>query len=231
MSIQNQNNNKINISPSCLYGKSEIDSKIHNIKDIIGNNILDYRLTKIKCQIKENEGIYGVELIFKNLITEEEKSLINIKSEEPNLIEQEIILDFEIILDVKFWCNDENKLIGFEVNTNKGKFQKFGYGNDSQLKLCHELKNKERVVVGFCLYEREKKGITGMFLYHMNKRTYAFYIYKGIFSLRIKIKDDKYKNEIEKTLDKIDDNKKKILFKICCLSDNQFFNVIKYTLN
>ena len=224
-------NNKINLTPSCLYGKSEIDSKIHNIRDILGNNILDYRITKIKCQIKSNEGIYGIEMVYKNLITEEEKTLINIKSEEPNLIEQEIKFDLEIILDIKFWCNDENKLIGFEVNTNKGKLQKFGYGDDNQLKLCHEIKNKERVVVGFCLFEKENKGITGMFIYHMNKKTYAFFIYKGIFGLRVKIKNDKYKKEIEKTVDKFDDIKKKILFKICCLSDNQFFNVIKYTLN
>ena len=224
-------NNKINLTPSCLYGKSEIDSKIHNIRDILGNNILDYRITKIKCQIKSNEGIYGIEMVYKNLITEEEKTLINIKSEEPNLIEQEIKFDLEIILDIKFWCNDENKLIGFEVNTNKGKFQKFGYGDDNQLKLCHQIKNKERVVVGFCFYEKENKGITGMFIYHMNKKTYAFFIYKGIFGLRTKIKNDKYKNEIEKKVDKFDDIKKKLLFKICCLSDNQFFNVIKYTLN
>ena len=224
-------NNKINLTPSCLYGKSEIDSKIHNIRDILGNNILDYRITKIKCQIKSNEGIYGIEMVYKNLITEEEKTLINIKSEEPNLIEQEIKFDLEIILDIKFWCNDENKLIGFEVNTNKGKFQKFGYGDDNQLKLCHQIKNKERVVVGFCLFEKENKGITGMFIYHMNKKTYAFFIYKGIFGLRVKIKNDKYKKEIEKTVDKFDDIKKKLLFKICCLSDNQFFNVIKYTLN
>ena len=224
-------NNKINLTPSCLYGKSEIDSKIHNIRDILGNNILDYRITKIKCQIKSNEGIYGIEMVYKNLITEEEKTLINIKSEEPNLIEQEIKFDLEIILDIKFWCNDENKLIGFEVNTNKGKFQKFGYGDDNQLKLCHQIKNKERVVVGFCFYEKVKNGITGMFIYHMNKKTYAFFIYKGIFGLRVKIKNDKYKNEIEKKVDKFNDIKKKLLFKICCLSDNQFFNVIKYTLN
>ena len=96
-------NNKINLTPSCLYGKSEIDSKIHNIRDILGNNILDYRITKIKCQIKSNEGIYGIEMVYKNLITEEEKTLINIKSEEPNLIEQEIKFDLEIILASKVY--------------------------------------------------------------------------------------------------------------------------------
>ena len=140
-------------------------------------------------------------------------------------------LNLEQILDIKFWLNDENRLIGFEVYTSKGNYQKFGYGKDDQLKICHELKNKERAVVGFSVIESERNGIIGMSLYHMNKRTYAFYIYKGIFSLRVKIKDDKYKNEMLEKLNKMNDIQKKILFKICCLPDNQFFNVIKFTLN
>ena len=54
-------------------------------------------------------------------------------------------------IDNDFQSNNEpyNKLIGFEICTNSGRFQKFGYGKDEQLKYCHEIKNKERVVVGF----------------------------------------------------------------------------------
>ena len=224
--------NQLSIISTCLYGKTESNSKLHHIRDIVGNNLLDNLITKIKCQIKSNnEGIYGIQLIYKNLITNEEKPLIEIISKETNLIEQEMNLNLEQILDIKFWLNDENRLIGFEVYTSKGNYQKFGYGKDDQLKICHELKNKERAVVGFSVIESERNGIIGMSLYHMNKRTYAFYIYKGIFSLRVKIKDDKYKNEMLEKLNKMNDIQKKILFKICCLPDNQFFNVIKFTLN
>ena len=225
------NDEQIGITSSCLFGKTEIDSKSQNISDILGKNLLDYRITKIKCQIKSNEGIYGIQLIYKNLITEEEKPLINIISKEPNLIEQEIKINLEIILDIKFWCNDDNKLIGFEVYTSRGQIQKFGYGDDKQLKLCHEIKNKLRTVVGFNIIESEKNGIIGMSLYHMNKRTYAFFIFKNIFGLRARMKNDEYKNQMQKKVDKTNDLQKKILFKICCLSDNQFFNVIKFTLN
>ena len=70
-----------------------------------------------------------------------------------------------------------------------------------------------------------------MSLYHMDKRTYGFYIYKEIFMLRSKVRNDKNKNEMGKKTDKMNDIKKKILFKICTLPDNQFFNIIKFTLS
>ena len=222
---------QIKLCHSCLFGKTESDSKVHNMGTIVGKDILNYRITQIKCQIKSNEGIFGIQLKYKNLITEEQKILINIISKEPNLIEQEITLNYEQISDVKFWENDDNKLIGFEICTNSGRFQKFGYGKDEQLKYCHEIKNKERVVVGFNIIESEKNGIIAMSLYHMDKRTYGFYIYKEIFMLRSKVRNDKNKNEMGKKTDKMNDIKKKILFKICALPDNQFFNIIKFTLS
>ena len=46
------NNNQLAITFTCLYGKVESHSKNYNIIDIVGKNILDYRITKIKCQIK-----------------------------------------------------------------------------------------------------------------------------------------------------------------------------------
>ena len=214
----------------CL-GKKEKDCKEYNFNNIKDEDILKYRITKIKCQIKENEGIYGIQLIYQNLISLEEEILINVKSDLPNLIEQEMSFNFEQILDVKFWINDDFKLIGFEVITSKGRFKKFGYGDGAQLRFCHELKNKERAIVKFTIFEKEENGITGMTLYHINKKTHSFYIFKGIFGLRVKVKKEKNKNEICKKIEKINDIKAKLLFNICCLPDNQFFNVIKYTIN
>ena len=226
-------NSKINLIHTVCFGKKEKDSKIYTFNNIKDEDTLNFRLTKIKCQIKSNEGIYGIQITYQNLITLEENILINIKSDEPNLIEQEMTFNFEQILDIKFWLNDDIKLIGFEVITSKGRFKKFGYGTDDQLRLCHELTNKERAVVKFTFFEKEKNGITGMTLYHMDKKTHAFYIYRGIFGLRSKLKNGKNKNDIEKkfTEGKMTEVKNKLLFKICCLPDNQFFNVIKYAIN
>ena len=223
------NKHSLEIESTCLYGKKENDSKVNDIRDLVGKAILDYHLIKIKCQIKTGKGIYGIVLLYRNLITKEEKALINIISTEPDLLVQEMNFDTENILDIKFWLNDQAKLIGFEVITNLGRFQKFGYGNDDQLIRCHQLKNKDRVVVGFSVIENEGKGITGMIIHHLNKKTYSFYIHSGIFCLRIKAKNGDYRNDKNKKIDNMD-KQNKLLYKVCCLPDNQFFNVIKFTL-
>ena len=218
------------VTSTCLYGKNEENSIIHDIKDVVGKSILDYSLIKIKCQLKSGVGIYGLQLIYKNLITDENKALINIIPKDPNLIEQEMNLNVENVSDVKIWINDEIKLIGFEIKTNRGKYKKFGYGNLQELRFCHQLKNNERAVIGFGFIESKKKGIIAMYMYHVNRIIYSFYLYNGIFSLRIRARNDKYKNELEKKANKCTDINKKLLYNVCCLPDNQFFNIIKFTL-
>ena len=96
---------QIKLCHSCLFGKTESDSKVHNMGTIVGKDILNYRITQIKCQIKSNEGIFGIQLKYKNLITEEQKILINIISKEPNLIEQEITLNYRARNNFKLRAN------------------------------------------------------------------------------------------------------------------------------
>ena len=219
------------ITSTCLYGKYEENSKIYDIREAVGKSILDYSLIKIKCQLKSGVGIYGLQLIYKNLITDENKALINIISKEPNLIEQEMNLNVENVSNVKIWLNDEIKLIGFEIKTNRGRYKKFGYGNYQELRLCHQLKNNERAVIGFGFIESKKNGIIAMYMYHVDRIIYSFYLSCGIFGLRIRARNDKYKNELQTKADKCTDINKKLLFNVCCLPDNQFFNIIKFTLS
>ena len=219
------------IRTTCYFGKKEENQKIHDIRDTVGKSILDYRLIKIKCQIKSGIGIYGLQLLYKNLITNEDKFLINIKSKEPNLIEQEMALNIEFITDLKIYINDDIKLIGFEAKTNRGNFKKFGYGNIQDLRKCHELKNNDKAVIGFGFAESQKNGIIGMNIYYTDKLNYIFLINIGIFRLRIKAKNDENKNELVEKANKSTDEIKKLLFKVCCLPDNQFFEIIKFTIS
>ena len=220
----------IKIRATCNFGKTTENSIYYDVTDEIGpENLLYYRISKIICQIKSNESIYGIKFIYRNINDGKEKALINVKPKEFDLIEQEMTLSLEDIVDLRTWVSDDIKLIGFEVTTNKGRTQKFGYGNDEELRKIHEFENNENNIVGFNVSADDKNGVTALYAYYLNKRTYTFWLYSGIFSLRIKVKDEKYRKMIENKLSKMSD-KNKILYRICCLPDNQFFQVIKYTL-
>ena len=218
------------LDSTCNYGFDGENSKIYDVNDEAGESILNYKIKKIICQIKSNEGIYGIQFIYRNINDGKEKTLINVKQKGLDLIEQEMTFGVEEIVDLRTWVSKDSKLIGFEITTNKGRSQKFGYGKDEDLRKIPEFENNENNIVGFCVSADDKNGVTSLFAYYLNKRTYDFHIYSGIFSLRIKIRDEKFKKIIENKLPTMNE-KNKILYKICCLPDNQFFHVIKYALS
>ena len=228
--MSSDNKGHYSLKSTCNYGFDGENSKYYDVTDEVSESILNYKIKKIICQIKSNECIYGIQLIYRNINDGKEKTLINVKPKELDLIEQEMTFGVEEIVDLRTWVSKDFKLIGFEITTNKGRSQKFGYGKDEDLRKIPEFENNENNIVGFCVSGDDKNGITSLFAYYINKRTYDFYIYSGIFSLRIKIKDEKFKKIIENKLPTMNE-KNKILYKICCLPDNQFFHVIKYALS
>ena len=69
----------IPIFETCNYGTVFDENEYHDIKDKLGNNLLDYKITKIRCQLKSNTNIQGIQFFYKNINTGEEKALIDIK--------------------------------------------------------------------------------------------------------------------------------------------------------
>ena len=228
--MSTENDTQVLIKTTCNYGTINENSRSYDVCDEIGGeNLLKYKIYKIICQIKSNESIHGIKFIYRNINDGKEVALINVKSKEFDLIEQEMTFTLEDIIDLRTWVSDDIRLIGFEVTTNKGRSQKFGYGNDEELRKVYEFENKENNIVGFNVSFDDTNGVTALYAYYLNKRTYTFVLYKGLFSLRIKVKDEKYRKMIENRLSKMSE-KNRILYRISCLPDNQFFQVIKYTL-
>ena len=221
--------NEIELEPTCIYG-SVAESKMYDMYDILGKNLLDYRISKIKCFVKSNKSIYGIQFIYRNIFTCEEKAFIDVKSKEKDLIEQEMDLSNEDIKDLRVWLDQDIKLLGFEVITNKNRIQKFGYGDgEEQLRTISDFKEGDKVIVGFGCYADDKDGVTAIYGYYVNRRKYFAVIYSGILSLRAKIKDPKYKEKIERKVEKMDEENK-ILFRVVQLPSNQFFNILKYSI-
>ena len=221
--------NEIELEPTCIYG-SVAESKMYDMHDILGKNLLDYRISKIKCFVKSNKSIYGIQFIYRNIFTCEEKIVIDVKTKEQDLIEQEMDLNNEDIKDLRTWLDQDIKLLGFEVITNKNRIQKFGYGDgEEQLRTISDFKEGDKVIVGFGCYADDKDGVTAIYGFYVNRRKYFAVIYSGILSLRAKIKDPKYKETIEKKVEKMDVGNK-ILFRVVQLPSNQFFNILKYSI-
>ena len=213
---------------TCNYGSVLDESKLYDMKDILKDKMLNYKITKIKCQIKSNEGIYGIELLYRNLIDGKETSIINVQSKEKDLIEQVFDLCGDYIIDMRVWINNDIKLIGFEIVTNRNRIFKFGYGKDEQLVKIPDLKNLDKIIIGFGLYVNEGNSISSIYAYYINKSNYFYHLYKGILYLRSKSQNKEYNEKIQKKLSSMS-KRNQILFRICNLPQNQFFNIMKYT--
>jgi len=224
-----ENKKQLGVKSTCIYGKIDENSKYYDVRDEVGKSILDYKITKIICQIKSNESIHGIQFIYRNINNGVEKALINVKPRDIDLIEQEMVFEIEDIIDLRIWLADNIKLTGFEVTTNRGRSQKFGYGNDDELRKIPDFENNDNTIVGFCVTADRKNGVTSLFAYYIDRITYSFYIYSGIFVLRAKMKNEEFNQKIKNKLQNLSE-KGKNLYKICCLPNNQFFNIIKFAL-
>ena len=229
--MSKESNSQLGVKTTCKFGTEFEFTQSYDMVEEVGKKILDYRLVKIKCQLKSNESIHGIQFIYRNINTSQESTLINIKTKKKDLIEQEMEFKMEDIIDLRVWLSSDYKLIGFEVTTSKGRSQKFGYGNDEQLILCRDFEKKDNTIVGFGVGADDKSGITYLFAYYINKISYAVYLYSGVISLRIKIKDEDFKKKVESKLLPVMNEKNKILYRVCALPDNQFFNIIKYVFS
>ena len=217
-----------NLGLTSKYGFEGNEAKLYDMKDILKNKILNYRISKIKCQLKSNKGIYGIQFFYRNLNDGKESPIINVQSKEKDLIEQEFDLSQEYIIDMKTWLDQDTILIGFEIKTNKNRIFKFGYGNEEQLIKIPDLQNLDKIILGFGLNANEDGLVTSIYGYYINKNRYIFNQYKGILCLRKKLENPEYNEKIMKKAANMN-KKNQILYRICKLPQNQFFNIMKYT--
>ena len=91
-----------------------------------------------------------------------------------------------------------------------------------------DLKNLEQIVIGFGLNTNEDNVITSIYGYYINRNKYILNLYKGILYLRKKLENQEYNEKIQKKLNNMN-KRNQILYRICSLPQNQFFNIMKYT--
>lgn len=222
---------EIEVNATCLYG-SNSGNAYSSAKDSAGNKLLEYTLHKIICQLSNNK-IVGVQFFYKNRTDGSVQKLIDIQPPRTlnNIIEQDFELStFELVINFTTWMKDV-KLIGFEIETSKGRTKKFGYGNtEEEKRIVPDLENRDRAVVGFGFYSDDKEGITGIDGLFLSKKEYSIILYSGFLHLRHRMKDESYRKRIEEKVKNMP-KKLQILYRTCNLPANSFFEIMKYSLS
>ena len=159
------------IQEIAIYGSIRNSNPL-DVKEILGNKILDYRIKKIRCQLKKDESISGIQIIYENVNDGSLKAIIDYKSKEADIIEQEFELNNENIKGMNVYLNFDVLLIGFEIVTDKERKFKFGYGNDEQLFKIIDFMEEEQVIVGFGIYTDGENGVTAIYAQYISKNNY-----------------------------------------------------------
>ena len=222
------NNKIVEYEATPNYGLITEKSIILDDYDIFKEFLIGYRLYKIKCWAEIDSGIIGIQLCYKDRETNEEIISINKHKPEDSNFQEFILEPLELITGISIWKN--NSLKGFEIITNKKRIKRFGYENGEKIVPEEFEENNINIILGFFFTYEPKIGISSMGCYYLNRKYFSIILYSGILYLRIKLKDEKYKNEILKKLKDMDISDR-ALYYACLLPSKQFFGIIKYTLS
>ena len=94
----------------------------------------------------------------------------------------------------------KERLTGFEITTNEGSIKKFRFDENETLVKIPELENKDKVVVGFEFCADDKDGVTGLSCYYLNRSKYSMVLHTRLIYLKVKLKNDEFKQKAEKKL-------------------------------
>ena len=223
----------IGIENTSNFGLLKENTQFFDEDKYLGKYLLNYKLHKISCLYEKNVGICGLHIYYTERMTSKEVKTIDIgkNNANGNIEEQEIILDSnEMINKITIWLCEQFR--GFEVTTNKNKKQRFGWceeGKECQKIDLNEFHENNNYLVGFFGSFHKIEGILNMGFYYINKKSFYLFSYKGLFALRIKLKNEKFKEKIFENFDKLKFSDIALL-KACDLPDNQFFGIIKYII-
>lgn len=223
-------NSSIKIENTCCYGYIKEGMTYYDDYQLLGENIIISKIKKIKIYSK-NQKIMGIVISYQNRINQEIFNTINIPCDDLDATVQEMTLkSFEFINKITIYKDEQIR--GFKLSTNKNNSQLFGYDIEQSLKI-DEI-DADSLMLGFYLRFSTDFGLSSIGFYCTDSIKYSFILIKGILFLRSMIQNKKenekfkkFKNELTKQYDSFD-LEKKILFRICCLPDNQFNIILKY---
>ena len=210
------------------YGLITENSILLDDLQIFKEFLISYRIHRIRCWQNKQLGIIGIQLYYKDRDTNEEIISINkVKNADSTLIEFNLN-PLEYITGLTIYKTD--LLNGFSIITNKKREKLFGYDIGEQIIPESFEEEGKNVILGFFFTFEQNLVISSIGCYYLNRVFFSLILYSGILYLRIKLKDEGFRKEIENKLDKLE-IPDIALYKICLLPNIQFYGVLKYTLS
>ena len=221
------------------YGQGHsrmVDMEKHNETSTInydcagnkGVSFLDYHIHKIYYNLKPSEYIQSMKIIYKNRNDGHLETLLDTAPEEEKNNEFELE-DNEEIKEVRIWKKND-RLIGIDISTNKGKSKKIGYGDDESEKI-KEFVPGDKIIFGFGCHANKQYGVSSIYCYFMDKRKYGIVKNSGLIHLRAKLKKNpEFKSQIEAKISSLTPVQKLIL-ETCDLPDTAFFPLATYIMS
>ena len=217
--------NDIIIKETNCFGMIHENSISYDDIDYFGNSLVLLDLYKIKCYVKMNRGIVGIQLTYKYKENNKEFKSIDVKRD-CECFEQEFIFKpEEKITNIIIFRKEY--LQGFEITTNLKRIYRFGL-DDGEKVMLNEFYSGKYFVIGFYTKFDNINGMTAIGFYYIDKKQYLLFLSLGLFLLRTKLNNDQFSNSIK--INNLDYENKAIL-KTCRLPKNNFLGILKYIVN
>ena len=209
--------------------RGETETKNFDCSKTLGRDFLDYHIHKISYNLKSNEYIQSLQMIFKNRNTGELTTLLETAPEEEKKDYEIVFDDNEEINEVRVWTQID-RLIGFEITTNANKTRKIGYGEFESTKI-DEFRNKDKIIFGFGCQANKQYGVCSLYCYYMSKRKFGIHNNSGLLQLRANLRNNEaFRKELEAKKSTLTPTQKLIL-ETCDLADAVFFPIASYIMS
>lgn len=218
----------IEIDSTPNYGYVYPDTDYFDDQEFFGENILNYKLHKIKVWVYKSEmgeAINGIQMFYKERRTGEIVSPGIFKGAKTGELESEFVLEpTEYIAD--FHISISNQVSAIEFVTTRNRI--FRAGGDKGEEKITKLKEKKVIILaGFGGF---RDSLHNFGVYFIKLKSYYTVLFSGIFYLKYLLKhDEKFKKNIMDNLSKYTEDYQ-VLCKVCLLPDISFLSVMRYAL-
>ena len=189
-------------------------------------NLFQYRLSKIHIYLGEKNKILGIQSFYKNLKNEEFPGQVGYnESIKESELKEFVIPSNDHLIGMKIYRNDDVGSKKLKFITKKGKELEVGEGGEDMI-LSELNEDKKNVILSLSGGYYDQLNLLGCKYINMSDY-YGNSL--GYFELRIKLRNESFKNKIDSNINKYKDTDK-VLIKTCLLPESVFNGIIQFCM-